>query len=161
MADLEGSYEARRNELAEAQAALRELGGLPQAKLDAALAALDKGETGKADELFAQVQAMEAAAIARAASAAFERGKLAAGEVRWADAAGHYGTAARLAPSYAHLFAAREMAWRSGDYPAALRWGEDLSAIRAPAVAPRHAIRLRRPVATRGRGALPAGAGDR
>jgi mono/diheme cytochrome c family protein len=41
LADLEGSFEARRRELAEAQAGLLEIsGGLPQAKLDAALAAL-------------------------------------------------------------------------------------------------------------------------
>ena len=127
MADLERSFETRWKELAEAHAVLQDLsGGLPDAKLDAALEALGNGDTSKAEALFAQVQAMEAAGIARAAKAAFERGKLAEGEVRWGDAARHYAEAARLAPSYDHLFAARVMAWRSGDYPAALRWGEDL-----------------------------------
>ena len=69
---------------------------------------------------------MEAAAVDRAAAAAFERGKLAEGEVRWADAAGHYATAARLAPTYEHLFEARAIAWRSGNHPAAPRFGDDL-----------------------------------
>jgi hypothetical protein len=69
---------------------------------------------------------MEESAVGRAAAAAFERGRLAEGEVRWLDSAGHYAKSARLAPSFEHLFAARAMAWRAGDYPTALRWGEDL-----------------------------------
>ncbi len=127
MVDLEGSFETRRRELAEAEAALRDMGdGLPQAKLDAALAALAKGDSGKAEALFAQVQAMEAAGVARAARAAHELGKLAAADIRWADAARHHAEAARLVPSFDHLLAARELAWLSGDFPNALRFGEDL-----------------------------------
>ena len=62
LADVEASWAVRKAELGRAMARLDAVAaGLPQAKLDAALAALDKGETGKADELFAQVQAMEAA----------------------------------------------------------------------------------------------------
>ena len=133
MADAEASWAVRKAELGRAMARLDAVAaGLPAARLDAARRALDEGDTAKADALFAEVEAMEAAAVERAAAAAFERGKLAEGEVRWADAAGHYATAARLDPSYDHLLAAREMAWRSGDYPAALRWGEDLLKARGP-----------------------------
>ncbi len=127
LADLEGSFEARRDELETARTALAQLSGtLPEERLQKAYAALGDGETAAADALFAQVEAMASATIERAATAAFERGKLAEADIRWGDAAGHYSTAARLAPVFRHLLKARECAWRSGDYPAALRFGEDL-----------------------------------
>ena len=173
MADAEASWAVRKAELGRAMARLDAVAaGLQAARLDAARRALDEGDTAKADALFAEVEAMEAAAVERAAAAAFERGKLAEGEVRWADAAGHYATAARLDPSYDHLFAAREMAWRSGDYPAALRWGEDLlrravlehgEGSTGHADGPQRARpdAARRGPLRRGGAALPAGAGDR
>ena len=118
MADVGASYEARKAELKRAMATLDEVAaGLPQAKLDAARRALGEGDTAKADALFAEVQAMEAQAIERAAAAAFERGKLAKSDIRWADAAGHFADAARLAPTYDHLYAARQTAWRRATIP--------------------------------------------
>ena len=64
--------------------------GLPQARLEAARKALAEGDTAKADAIFAEVEAMEWPAIDRvSATAAFERGELAEGVVRWADAAEH------------------------------------------------------------------------
>jgi hypothetical protein len=126
-ADVEASWAARKAELKRAAELLDTLAaGLPELRLEAAQRALDEGDSAKADALFAEVEAMEAAAVGRAAAAAFERGRLAEGEVRCADAAAHYATAVRLAPCFDHLFAARVMAWRAGDYPAARRWGEDL-----------------------------------
>ena len=100
LADLKGSFEARRDELETARTALAQLSGtLPEERLQKAYAALGDGETAAADALFAQVEAMASATIERAATAAFERGKLAEADIRWGDAAGHYSTAARLAPS--------------------------------------------------------------
>ncbi|MFO1141198.1 MAG: tetratricopeptide repeat protein [Amaricoccus sp.] len=128
MGDLQGSFENRRSELVEAQAAVDRLTGqVPTVRLDEAYRALGQGETAAADALFAQVEAMASATIDRAATAAFERGKLAETDIRWADAARHYATAARLAPNFPRLFKAREYAWRSGDYIGAFRLGEDLT----------------------------------
>jgi tetratricopeptide (TPR) repeat protein len=128
-ADLESSFEARLAELEAARAALERLGAdLPEARLAEAFTALETGDTSRADALFAEVQAMEEDAVARAATAVFERGKLAEADIRWADAAEHYTTAAWLAPSFDRLFKAREFAWRSGDYAAASRFGEELIA---------------------------------
>jgi len=90
--------------------------GLPQSRLDAARKALAEGDDSKADANFAEVEAMEATAVLRVAEAAFERGTLAEADVRWADAAGHFAKAARLAPTCVHLFSAREPAWLSGDF---------------------------------------------
>lgn len=56
----------------------------------------------------------------------FKLGEIAEGRVDWANAAQHYARAADLAPDFERLFKAREFAWRAGDYPAALRLGEDL-----------------------------------
>ena len=104
-------------------------GGLPQAKLDAALAALGEGDTGKAEALFAQVQAMEAAGIARAGASglrAWQPGGEA--EISWSGL--RRGTTAwRRGSSRAsqHLgqSAGASMAL-AGDYPAAVRLGEEL-----------------------------------
>ncbi len=130
MEDVETSFAVRKAELTRVMARLDEVAsGLPQARLAAARRALAEGGTSAADALFAEVEAMEVEAVGRAAIAAFERGKLAEADIRWADAAGHYATAARLAPNFEHLSKAREYAWRTGDYAAALRLGEDLVGI--------------------------------
>ena len=125
--DAEASFEARRTELVQAMAMLEDLAaGLPQTRLDAARRALAAGDDSAADEIFAEVEAMETAAISRAADAAYERGRIADADIRWSDAADHYARAARLAPTYDHLRFARTATWRAGDYAAALRFGEDL-----------------------------------
>ena len=91
-------------------------------------ALLAKGDESEADAIFAEVEShdkvVEAEARKRQAKAAFGRGLIAEGAVRWADAATHYARAAGLEPDLENLFKAREFAWRSGDYAAALRFGE-------------------------------------
>ena len=91
-----------------------------------AKAALEAGDAQKADEIFAEVEAHEAAAVERAAEAAYGRGLIAEGDVSWHDAATHFGAAARFAPTYDRLLKAREFTWRAGAYDAALRLGSDL-----------------------------------
>ena len=112
----------------------------------------------------------------RPASRGRRRRPLSAGSWRGRRAlggwAGHYGTAARLVPSYEYLFAARRLSWWSGDYQTALRYGEDLlqaavaehgEGSRDYGHRPQRACadaRGRGPL-RRGRAALSGGAGDR
>lgn len=94
-----------------------------------ARAALEQGDYSIADDIFAEIEARQDIEVQRAARAAYGRGEVAEAEIRWADAAAHYDKAARLHPSFGNLLKAREFAWRSGDYPAALHHGEDLVAL--------------------------------
>lgn len=126
-ADAQTSFEARKAELAWAMARLDDIAeGLPQSRLDAARRALAAGDDSQADAIFAEVEVMEAAAVSRAAEAAYERGRIADADIRWTEAADHYARAARLAPTYDRLRKACASAWDAGDYSAALRFGEDL-----------------------------------
>lgn len=86
-------------------------------KLNAARAALAAGDYSAADDLFAEIEARDAMAVQFAARAAFARGEI-------ADAAAHYARAAGLDPALDTLCKAGKFAWLSGDYPAALRFGE-------------------------------------
>ncbi len=127
LADLPAAYEEAKARIADLEAQLSKLQGeVPDEKLMAARAALAAGDTSKADALFAEVEAQENAAIERAASAAHARGEIAEAEVRWAEAADHYARAARLMPDFRNLHSAWEFAWRSGQYEAAQRLGEEL-----------------------------------
>ena len=125
--NLQVAFKARVEELRRLRLELKALAvNVPQERLEAAQQALFKGDTKLADQLFAEIEEAEAEAIQRAAEAAFQRGKIAEDEVRWADAADHYARAATLAPDYSKLFNAREFAWRAGDYKAAFEFGEQL-----------------------------------
>jgi tetratricopeptide (TPR) repeat protein len=94
-------------------------------RIKAATAELEAGNPELADEIFAEVEAHEAAAVARAAEAAFGRGLIAEGDIRWKDAAQFYAKAARLLPEMRTLSKAAEFAERSGDYQTALKYGQD------------------------------------
>jgi len=125
--DLEASFTAREQDLRELRLKLADVGeGIAGERIEAAQQALDEGDTSLADTIFAEVETMDRDAIDRAANAAFQRGRIAEDEVRWAGAAEHYGRAAGLDPSYDALFKAREFAWRAGDYTRAAGFGEDL-----------------------------------
>ena len=128
MVNIEVALAEYREKATAAEARLAELSGqVPAAQLAEAKAALGTGDLSKADAIFAEISAEEDAAIARKAEAEFGRGEIAEAEVRWADAARHYGQAARLAPGFGYLLLRRRLfAWRSGDYRNALRFGEDL-----------------------------------
>lgn len=128
-ADLDASFADRKAELDGAKAALEAFSAdLPARHLEAAFAALAQGDTSLADAIFAEVAALEADGIDRAATADFQRGKLAEADIRWSEAAARYADAARLAPTFEHLAKAREFAGLTGDYPAALRLGDELIA---------------------------------
>ena len=128
-ADLDASFADRKAELDGAKAALEAFSAdLPARRLEAAFAALAQGDTSLADAIFAEVAALEADGIDRAATADFQRGKLAEADIRWSEAAARYADAARLGPDLEHLAKAREFAGLTGDYPAALRLGDELIA---------------------------------
>ena len=100
---------------------------IPRAKLEEAQQALfENGDRTLADQLLAEVEDTAQDAIYVAAEAAFERGKIAEGDIRWLDAANHYARAAQLNPTYDTLHAASVLLWRAGKYPEALRMAEDL-----------------------------------
>ena len=62
----------------------------------------------------------------RAAEAAFQRGKIAATQIRWDEAATHFDKAARLDPTYVHLNEAGIFAERAARHKTALRNFEEL-----------------------------------
>ena len=95
-------------------------------RLADAKAALEQGDFALARALFEDLQTRTAPDVQASADAAFALGQIAEAEIRWHDAAEHYTHAARLNPIFDTFQKAREFAWRAGDYPAALRWGEDM-----------------------------------
>lgn len=125
--NLPDAYAEALEQVAALERRLAELQGeVSDADLIAAQEALRKGQTAKADALFAQVEEQADVALAQAASAAFARGQIAEEEIRWADAAQHYEKAARLQPSYANLVKAGNMLWRAGAYRAAIQANGEL-----------------------------------
>ncbi len=88
--------------------------------------ALAIGDYTLADSLFSKIEQRRKIKVLEAARASFGRGEIAAAEVRWQDAADHYGRAARLSPSFDALRKASEFAWRAGHYSKALNLGDEL-----------------------------------
>lgn len=129
LSDSEAALKTEKERVAKLQTELEALrGDISDQDFEEASTALAKGDTKAADRLFARIEDREAEAVSKAARAAFARGEIAEGEVRWADAAEHYAKAARLDPSYDHYIKARAFSWLSGNYGLALAFGEDLIA---------------------------------
>lgn len=132
IAELEGQIDDPEPALKEAQTRIgdlevllaREGNQLGGEKLDAARAALERGDYAAADDLFAEIEARAAVATQSAARAAFARGEIAEAGVRWSDAAKHYARAAELEPWVQALRKASDFARRSGDFHSALRFSE-------------------------------------
>jgi tetratricopeptide (TPR) repeat protein len=95
-------------------------------RINAAKAALERGDYSIADDIFAEIEAKEELAVQRLARASFGRGEVAEAEVRWHDAAKHYARAAQLYPNFETLCKARELEWRTGENEKALHRGEAL-----------------------------------
>ena len=88
--------------------------------------ALEEGDLSKADALLAEIENLASTAIVRAAAAAFQRGEIAALQIRWDEAANHFDKAARLDPTYDYLNDSGRFAERTGQYKTALRHFESL-----------------------------------
>lgn len=127
LANLPEAFENAKSRILDLQRQLESLqGDVPEDKLRQARQALLQGEISLADSLFAEVEAMEAQAVSRAAAAAYARGQIAEEQIKWADAARHYQRAARLEPNFLNLLKAQEFTLRAGDYTAAEMLGQQL-----------------------------------
>jgi len=127
LGDLDASYREVVTKIRALEALLeREGNTIGGDRLAEARAALERGDFSKADDLFAEIEAREAMAVQSAARAAYGRGEIAEEQVRWADAAAHFGRAAKLEPTYDTLRKARVFAWRAGEHTRAAGFGEDL-----------------------------------
>ncbi|MEM9139644.1 MAG: tetratricopeptide repeat protein [Pseudomonadota bacterium] len=128
--DLDASFDAAKQRIADLEALLEREGNVLGAeRLDLAETALKAGDFDAADALLAEIEADEDLAVKRAARAAYGRGKIAEEQVRWHDAADHYGKAARLDPTVQNLRSATEFCWRAGDYPKAEALGTEMMRI--------------------------------
>ena len=127
LADVQAAYAERQQRIGELEESLARLSTEVDNKaLAEARTALEAGDFSKADALLAAVVARADVAVSRAAEAAFRRGKIAATQIRWGEAAAHFDKAARLDPVYNHLKQAGRFARLSGRYPTALRHLRDL-----------------------------------
>lgn len=104
----------------------REGNELGEARMAEAREALEAGDFSIADNIFTEIEAREQLAVKRVARAAYARGKIAAQDVRWADAMNHFARAAALEPTFGHLKSARIFAWHAGQFDEAIRLGEHL-----------------------------------
>ena len=89
-------------------------------------AAIETGDFSKADALLAEIEDRTDVAVVRAAEAAFQRGRIAAIQIKWGEAATHFDKAARLDPTYGHLNEAGRFAERAARYKTALQYFEKL-----------------------------------
>ena len=122
LADVQAAYTERQERISELEASLARLStDVDDDGLADARTALAAGDFSKADALLAGIEANAEVAIDRAAEAAFQRGKVAAAQIRWDEAAAHFNKAARLRPTYHRLRQAGTFAQLSGRYPNALR----------------------------------------
>lgn len=128
--DVDTAFAEYRAKIAELELLLTQATGATAAiganRIADAKAALEAGDASAADAIFAEVEALEAEGVKRAADAAYGRGLIAEEQVRWGDAADHYTKAARLNPSYDTLVKAGTFLWRAGRYSAAIEQEEAL-----------------------------------
>ena len=130
LSDVQAAYAERQERIDALEASLAHLSNdVDDGTLADAGAALEAGDFSKADALFAAIEDRAEVEMARAAEAAFQRGQIAATQIRWEEAADHFDRAARLDPAYDHLKKAGTFAWRAGRYASALHHLEDLLAL--------------------------------
>jgi tetratricopeptide (TPR) repeat protein len=99
-------------------------------QLQAAIAALQQGETDKADRLFQQIEEQARSSIERAAKAAFERGKIAEEKIDYRNAYRHYERAVGLSPENPeYLETAGSMANTLAKHRKAIEWEEKALAL--------------------------------
>ena len=89
-------------------------------------AAIETGDFSEADALLKELEDRAAVAVVRAAEVAFQRGQIAAIQIKWSEAATHFDKAARLNPTYTHLNEAGNFAERTARYKAARHHFENL-----------------------------------
>ena len=127
LANIEPAYTEAQQQIRELETALARLSDDSSDTQRAEIrAALETGDFSPADAVLAEIAARTDGAVGRAAEAAFQRGHIAAIQIKWGEAATHFDTAARLNPTDAHLNAAGIFAARAAQYKPALRYFEEL-----------------------------------
>lgn len=96
---------------------------LGENRIKSALAGFNELDYDEIDALLAESRERGLMMVAKSA---YGRGLVAEDAVRWADAAEHYGEAARYNPTYDTLRKASDYCERSGRYEAALGWSAQL-----------------------------------
>lgn len=126
LTDVEQSHKKRIVFLESTVKELRSFAGSVDDKLLAeAEAALKQGNTTKADLLFKQIEEQEKYSIARAAKAAFERGRIAEDNIDYRNAFRHFERAVGLSPDNPkYLEYAGSMAQAVAKYRKAVEWQE-------------------------------------
>ena len=116
--------------------AAHSLGQIGLVRLSEALAALRGGSGAPADEILAELAALNTAPADQAARIAFAQGLIAEAALRWSDAARQFGLAARLDPDLRSLQKARDLACLTGDLTGAFRLGTGLMVLAETAGTP-------------------------
>ena len=99
LADIETSYAKAQETITGLREAAERYGNaLGAEKLEEARRVFEEGDFDTADSLFARVEDEGDLEVERTSAAAFQRGKIAEEQVRWADAADHYLRASLLSP---------------------------------------------------------------
>ncbi|MEE9345805.1 MAG: tetratricopeptide repeat protein [Methylococcales bacterium] len=124
--DLEASHKGYINSLKERIVQLESLRGqLPDAVLEQAKSALEKGDSQRADQIFEQIEEQVDIAITVTAEAAYQRSQIAKDAIHYADAYVHSQKAARLLQGNAvYLSAAGTLAQILGRYSEAIDYFE-------------------------------------
>ena len=127
LANIEPAYAEALQQIRELESALARLSDDSSDKQRAEIrAAIETGDFSPADAVLAEIAARTDGAVGRVAEAAFQRGQIAAIQIKWGEAATHFATAARLNPTDAHLNAAGIFAARAAQYKPARRRFEEL-----------------------------------
>ena len=127
LADIETAYaKAQETITGLRETAERYANVLGAEKLEEARRIFAAGDFDAADSLFARVEDAGDLEVERTAAAAFQRGKIAEEQVRWAVAAEHYAKAARLSPSWDNLERAGQFHWQMGLADKAIQYVEGM-----------------------------------
>ena len=125
--DSEKAHAEAQTRIRELETALPRLGDdISDNRLAEIRAAIETGDFSRADALLAEIEDRTDAAVVRAAEAAFQRGQIAAIQIKWGEAATHFDKAARLNPTYDNLNEAGKFAQQAAQYTTALRHFEKL-----------------------------------
>ncbi len=116
--NVEYSYRDKLGYLKEIEGALASLSEkIPSQRLKSVYENLKRGDSSEADKVFAEIELEEAASVARAAEAAYQRGHIARDAIRWQEAREHFDKAHRLEPEdEIYLYWAAHLAYLTGDY---------------------------------------------
>tara|TARA_R110002124_G_scaffold105416_4_gene256231 strand:- start:184 stop:1752 length:1569 start_codon:yes stop_codon:yes gene_type:complete len=129
LANIETSYENAVAQIRQLEEALTVAGeDISDQRLEAAMEALNAGDSALAENLFDEIEEAQAPALERAAKAAFGKGIIAEERVDWPAAAKNFQRSVSLFQAEPNLHKASVYLWRSGLYGASIQVGNQLLA---------------------------------